>query len=127
MFQLAILLLEHLLEALPFGDVACRSKHPLERPVTVVERGRVVGHDGPRVVPGLRGELVVSDGALGQHPLDAGPGPVRIRKLSLNGEPISSSRVQPVNASICRLTSVMIPRGSVVINASTLDSMSERV
>ena len=45
----------------------------------------------------------------------------------LNGAPINSSRVHPVNASICLLTSVMIPRGSVVISASMLLSRSERV
>ena len=40
---------------------------------------------------------------------------------------MSSSRVQPVSASVCLLTSVMMPRGSVVISASMFDSMSERV
>ena len=45
----------------------------------------------------------------------------------LNGAPISSSRVHPVSASISLLTSVMMPDGSVVISASMLDSMSERV
>jgi len=44
----------------------------------------------------------------------------------LNGAPISSSLVHPVSASVCLLTSVMMPRGSVVISASMLDSMSER-
>jgi len=44
-----------------------------------------------------------------------------------NGAPISSSRVQPVRASICLLTSVMMPAGSVVMSASTLASKSERV
>src|SRR5450759_4270980 len=44
-----------------------------------------------------------------------------------NGAPISSSRVQPVRASICLLRSVMMPRGSVVISASMFDSSSERL
>ena len=48
-------------------------------------------------------------------------------KQSLNGAPMSSSRVQPVRASICLLTSVMMPEGSVVIRASMFDSISERV
>jgi len=48
-------------------------------------------------------------------------------KYFLNGAPISSSRVQPVSASICLLISVMMPEGSVVISASMLDSISERV
>jgi len=42
-------------------------------------------------------------------------------KQFLNGAPISSSRVQPVSASICLLTSVMMPEGSVVISASMFD------
>ena len=49
-----------------------------------------------------------------------------VKKL-LNGAPISSSRVQPVSVSICRLTSVMKPAGSVVTMASVFDSISERV
>ena len=48
-------------------------------------------------------------------------------KNFLNGAPISSSRVQPVSASIWVLTSVMMPDGSVVMIASMLDSISERV
>ena len=48
-------------------------------------------------------------------------------KYCLNGEPISSSRVFPVSHSICRLTSVMTPTESVVISASTLDSISDLV
>ena len=48
-------------------------------------------------------------------------------KQFLNGAPINSSRVQPVSASACLLTSVTMPRGSMVIKASTFDSMSERV
>jgi hypothetical protein len=47
-------------------------------------------------------------------------------KQFLNGVPISCSRVEPVSASICWLTSVMTPSGSVVISASILDSISER-
>ena len=48
-------------------------------------------------------------------------------KQFLKGAPISSSRVQSVSASICLLTSVMMPDGSVVMSASMLDSNSERV
>ena len=48
-------------------------------------------------------------------------------KQSLNGAPINSSRVQSVSASICLLTSVMMPAESVVISASMLASNSERV
>src|SRR5580692_1881991 len=48
-------------------------------------------------------------------------------KNVLNGAPINSSRVQPVSASICLLTSVMMPGASVVINASMFDSNRERV
>lgn len=40
---------------------------------------------------------------------------------------MSSSRVQPVKASICLLTSVMTPKGLVVISASVFDSISDRV
>ena len=47
-------------------------------------------------------------------------------KQFLNGVPISCPRVEPVSASICWLTSVMTPSGSVVISASILDSISER-
>jgi len=48
-------------------------------------------------------------------------------KQFLNGAPINSSRVQPESASICLLTSVMMPDRSVVISASMLDSNRERV
>jgi hypothetical protein len=48
-------------------------------------------------------------------------------KQFLNGAPINSSRVQPVSASAWLLTSVTMPSGSMVIRASTFDSMSERV
>jgi hypothetical protein len=41
--------------------------------------------------------------------------------------PISSSRVQSVSISICLLTSVMMPEGSVVMIASMLDSNRESV
>jgi hypothetical protein len=45
----------------------------------------------------------------------------------VNAAPINSSRVRPVSVSICLLTSVMIANESVVISASMLDSISERV
>jgi hypothetical protein len=40
---------------------------------------------------------------------------------------VQSIEAMPVSASICLLTSVMMSDGSVVISASILDSMSERV
>ena len=48
-------------------------------------------------------------------------------KWFLNGEPINSSRVRPVSPSVCLLTSEMMPAGSVVISASTIDSIRDRV
>ena len=74
-FQLDVLLLQRLLEALQLGHVARRGEHALQAPVAVVERGRVVGHHGELAVPGARGELVVGDLAFVQHAVDAGLGP----------------------------------------------------
>ena len=48
-------------------------------------------------------------------------------KKRLKGAPTSSSRVHPVSASICLFRSVMRPWGLVVMIASMLDSISERV
>src|SRR5580692_7275406 len=47
-------------------------------------------------------------------------------KNVLNGAPINSSRVQPVSASICLLTSVMMPGASVVTRSlfeSNIDAL----
>ena len=76
---LDLVLLQRVLEALQLGHVARRGEHALQPPVTVVEGGRVVGHDRFAAVPGARGELVVGDLALGQDALDArlGPAPDR--------------------------------------------------
>ena len=70
-FQLVVLLLQRLLEQLPLRHVARRGEHALQPPVTVVEGGRVVGHDGERAIPGARGQLVVGDLTFGQHAVDA--------------------------------------------------------
>ena len=70
-FQLDVLLLQRLLEALQLGHVARRGEDPLQPPVAVVEGGRVVGHHGERAVPGARGELVVGDLAFVEHAVDA--------------------------------------------------------
>jgi hypothetical protein len=78
-------------------------------------------------VAGAGGQLVVGDLLLAQHQLDGRLGALGVGEVVLNGAPISSSRVQPVSASICLLTSVMMPDGSVVISASMFDSISERV
>ena len=64
-FQLDVLLLQRLLEALQLRHVARRGEHALQPPVAVVEGGRVVGHHGELAVPGARGELVVGDLAFG--------------------------------------------------------------
>jgi len=42
--QLDVLFLQHLIQALAFGDVARRREHALQPPVPIVERGRIVGH-----------------------------------------------------------------------------------
>jgi len=125
--QLDVRLAQHLFEALALGDVARRDEHALEHPVAVVEGGRVARDDGLPAVPAARGELVVGDFLLAQHTLDTDRGSLGSVKLLLNGAPMSSSRVQPVSASICVLTSVMMPDGSVVAIASMLDSMRDRV
>ena len=51
-FELDVLLLQRLLEALQLGHVARRGEHALQAPVAVVEGGRVVGHDGELCRPG---------------------------------------------------------------------------
>ena len=126
-FELDVLLLQCLLETLQLGHVPRRGEHALKLAVAIVERRRVVGDDRQLAVPRARGELVVGDLALGQHAVDAGLGAAGVGEVALEGAPMSSSRVHPVSASICLLTSVMMPRGSVVISASMFDSMSERV
>jgi hypothetical protein len=115
------------LDALALGHVARGGEDALQRAAAVVECGRVVRHDRFLPVARAGGQLVVGDLLLGQHQLDRGLGPFRVGEVALERRPISSSRVQPVSASICLLTSVMIPEGSVVMIASMLDSISERV
>ena len=82
-FELDVLLLQRLLEALALGHVARRGEHALQPAVAVVEGGRVVGHHRLLAVPGARGELVVGDLAFGQHALDARLGPLRIGEVVL--------------------------------------------
>ena len=48
-------------------------------------------------------------------------------KYCLKGVPINSIRLRPVSATVCSLTSEITPAGSVVISASTIDSISDRV
>ena len=66
-----------------FRDVARRGEHALQLPVTTVEGGRIVGHDGLRTIHGARGELVVGHLLLGEHSLDARLGPFRIGEAVL--------------------------------------------
>ena len=82
-FQLGVLLLERLLDALEFGDVARGGEDALKAPVAVVEGRRVVGHHRERAVPGPRGELVVGDLAFAQHAVDPGFGPGGIGEVVL--------------------------------------------
>ena len=82
-FELDVLLLERLLEALQLGDIAGRGKDALEDAVTVVERGRVVRDHGELAVPGPRGELEVPHRAFVQHAVDPCFGPVGISEVVL--------------------------------------------
>jgi hypothetical protein len=71
------------LMALALGDVARGGEHALQLAVAVVEGGRVVGDHGLLAVAGARGQLVVGDLLLAQHPLDAGLGALRIGEVVL--------------------------------------------
>ena len=50
-FELRVLLLERLLEAFELGHVARGGEDPLEPPVAIVKRGRVVGDEGEACRP----------------------------------------------------------------------------
>ena len=94
----------------------------------VIEGRGVVGHDRFVAVAAAGGQLVVGHLALVQHQPDAVLGLRRIGEVILERRSRSARPAgQPVSASICWLTSVMMPMGSVVMSASMLDSMSDRV
>jgi hypothetical protein len=125
--ELDVLFLQRLVDALAVGDVAGSSEHALQLAVAVVEGGGVVGDHRLLAVERAHRQLVVADLVLGQHALIAASARIGSVKKFLQGAPISSSRERPVSATICWLTSVMMPCGLVVISASMFDSISERV
>ena len=90
-FEFEVFLLEDLLDVLALGDIAGSGEHTLQGAIAVVERRRVVGHDGRLAVARPRGELVIGDLFFPQHQLDASSGAPGSVKCFLNGAPISSS------------------------------------
>ena len=114
-------------ERLRSVDVARRGEHALQLVVAVVEGGGVVRDHRLLAVLGAHRQLVVAHLVLGEDPLDRRVGRGGSVKKLRQGAPISSSRVRPVSAIICWLTSEMMPCGSVIISASMFDSISERV
>ena len=76
-------LLQRLLVAFAFGDIAGRGEHSLQLPVAIVEGGRVVGDHGFLAVPGARREFVVGHFAFAQHQLDAGLRALRVGEVVL--------------------------------------------
>ena len=120
-------LLQFRLHPLALGDVARRGEDALQRAAPVVKGGRVVGHHRLLPVAGARRQLVVGDLLFAQHELDPRFGPLRIGEVALEWRADQLVARAAGSASICLLTSVMMPEGSVVISASMLDSISERV
>ena len=75
--------IEHLIEALAFGDVARGGKHTLQPSVPIVQRRGIVGHHRFLTVPGARGELVVGDLLFAEYQFDGRFGPFRIGEVIL--------------------------------------------
>ena len=63
--------------------IARRGEHALQRAVPIVERRRIVRHDGLRPIARARGQFVVRYLLLAQHKLDGRIGAFRVREVSL--------------------------------------------
>lgn len=79
----AVPLLQHLIQAFAFGDVACGGEHALQPSISIVEGGRIVGNHGLATVPASCRQLVVGNLAYRENPLDAGLGQVGIGEVVL--------------------------------------------
>ncbi len=115
------------LHPLALGHIARRGEDALQLAVPVVKGGGVVGDHGLLAVAGPRRQLIVGDRFFAEHALDARFGPFRIGEVVLEGRADQFVTGAAGERSICLLTSEMMPEGSVVMSASMLDSISERV